>query len=143
VALGQTSRHAHNRIETMRTPVDKPVMRHMWARTHGAQALTHAPQYLAGASVVFAFISIVAGLDSSVAPAWSGVAPAVEVANRIRKNDRLPRIPAFHPNAVNLPVNISPLGVPARDEKLMYGCEPLASALARSRWSRIAGRCLS
>jgi hypothetical protein len=83
------------------------------------------------------------GIEISVVTAWSKAAPAVEIVNRSGKGDRFTLASQFHRNAVNQPLDIKFSGTPAPDQKLIDGCEPLASPLTHSPFARVAGRCLS
>ena len=68
---------------------------------------------------------------------------AGEMVNRNGKGDRLPLIPAFHPNERSLPVEINVTRTPDPDQQLLDGCESLASPLSHSLSAQIAGRCVS
>jgi hypothetical protein len=98
---------------------------------------------IGGCSVLLAIVSVVIGIEVSVATASSGTAPSVEIMNRARKGDRLPLVPALHRNAVNRPLEVKVLRIPAHDPGLAEGCESLASPLAHSEFAHSAGRCLS
>jgi hypothetical protein len=102
-----------------------------------------AQYFIGGCSVLLAIVSNVIGIEVSVVTAWSGAAPSVEIVNRARKGERLPLVPAFHRNAVNLQLEVKVPRTPAVGEGLPDGCESLASSLAYSPLAHIAGRCLS
>jgi hypothetical protein len=102
-----------------------------------------ARYFIVGCSVLLAMVSIVISIEVSVATAWSGAAPSIEIMNRTRKGDRLPLVPAFHQNAVNLPLQVDVPRTPAPSPGLLEGCESLASSLAPSLLAHTAGRCLS
>jgi hypothetical protein len=82
--------------------------------------------------VILTIISILGGIELSVATAWSEATTTVEIVNRTAKADRLPLASAIQTKLL-----------PAPDQKLLDGCESLASSLIRSPLARIAGRCLS
>jgi len=98
---------------------------------------------ISGCSVLLAAVSIVIGIEISVATAFSGAAPSVEIVNRAQKGNRLPLVPALHQNAVSRLLEVNFPLIPAPDQGLADGCEPVASPLTHSPLAQIAGRCLS
>ena len=115
---------------------------HPLAQPGQARIVGRASQYVVAAcSGIFTLMSIFVGVKVSAATAWSGAAPAaaaaLEIVDRTGKGDRLPLAPAFHPDAVNRPLEIDVMPT------LIYGCEPLVSSLTRSPFAQMAGRCLS
>jgi hypothetical protein len=75
--------------------------------------------------------------------ARSGVAPPGQTVNRILKGDRLPLVPAIHPDAVRQPPKINAKREMTSEPKLPIGCESLISSLADRPLARIAGSCVS
>ena len=99
--------------------------------------------WISGCTVLLAIASIAVGIEVSVATAFSGAAPSVEIVNRAQKGNRLPLVPALHQNAVSRLLEVNFPRIPAPDQGLADGCEPVASPLTHSPLAQIAGRCLS
>jgi len=111
------------------------MLTHISPRTNQSQSLGRGFPYAVGTcSVILTVISFFAGFELSVATASSEAATAAEMVNRTAKADRLP-LPFVS--------QIKILKVPAPGQKLLDGCESVASSLVRSPVTRVAGRCLS
>jgi hypothetical protein len=117
---------------------------HLSPQAGQTQRMRHDCPYAVGTcTVIFAVVSIFVGIEVSVSAAWSGTASAAQIVDRTGKGDRLPLIPAFHPNERSLPVEINVTRTPDPDQQLLDGCESLASPLSHSLSAQIAGRCVS
>jgi hypothetical protein len=111
------------------------MLTHMSPRTNQSQSLGRGSSCVVGiCSVILTIISFFGGFELSVATAWSEAATAVEMVNRTAKADRLPLASVSQ---------LKFLKPPAPNQKLLDGCESVASSLVRSPVARVAGRCLS
>src|SRR6266446_6399871 len=108
------------------------MLNHTSPRTN--QSLGRGSPYAVGTcGVILTIMSIFGGIELSVATAWSEAATAVEMVNRTAKADRLPLASA---------IQMKFLRTPAPNQKLLIGCESLASSLVHSPLAPVAGRCL-
>ena len=105
--------------------------------THFAFRSQASACFIGVCSMVLASAFVFVGIELSGPTISSNTAAKNERVNRVGKTDRLPRISAFR-NVVK-----PAMGVLDPNQKLVDGCEALASPLAGSPLAQMAGRCVS
>jgi hypothetical protein len=109
----------------------------MHIRSSPFKSINRGFPYLGRGCIVILAVVLIITAELSVATSWSAassMATSMETVNRTHKGDRLPLLP-LHRDSVNFRLE--------HPAKLPVGCELVASFLARSPLSQIAGRCVS